>query len=93
MTTIASSLRVARSNLITRQTHATKPRRQYGQAGDSRLLPLIRQLAEERQSYGYRRITALLNRRRERGNLTLKTMGWFCSVTSDAKPTEHMTAW
>jgi putative transposase len=63
MTTIACTLGVARSNLIERQAHTSRPRGCYHKNGDSRILPLIRQLVEERPSYGYRRITALLNRR------------------------------
>lgn len=63
MTTIASTLGVARSNLVERQARTTKPRGRYHKAKDSRLLPLIRQPIDERPSYGYRRITALLNRR------------------------------
>ena len=63
MTAIASTLGVARSNLIERLAHTCKPRGRYNKTENSRLLPLIRQLVDERPSYGYRRITALLNRR------------------------------
>jgi putative transposase len=63
MTTIASTLGVARSNLVERRAGSSRPRGRYHKDGDSRLLPLIRQLVDERPSYGYRRITALLNRR------------------------------
>jgi putative transposase len=63
MTTIAATLGVARSNLIARQARATKPRGRYCKADDSGLLPPIRQLVDERPSYGYRRIAVLLNRR------------------------------
>ena len=63
MTTIASTLGVARSNLIERRMGSSRPRGRYHKAEDNRLLPLIRQLVGERPSYGYRRITALLNRR------------------------------
>jgi putative transposase len=38
------------------------PRGAYSKAGDEALLPLIRRLVEERPTYGYRRITALVNR-------------------------------
>jgi transposase InsO family protein len=34
----------------------------YAKAGDAELLPMIRRLVDERPTYGYRRITALLNR-------------------------------
>jgi putative transposase len=63
MTTIASTLDVAHSNLIERRMGSSRPRGRYHKAEDNRLLPLIRQLVGERPSYGYRRITALLNRR------------------------------
>jgi hypothetical protein len=41
----------------------SKPRGRYHKPADIRLLPLTRQLVDKRPSYGYRRITALLNRR------------------------------
>lgn len=50
MTTIASTLGVARSNLVERQARTAKPRGRYHKALDSRLLPLIRQLVDERPS-------------------------------------------
>lgn len=40
----------------------SKARGPYEKAGDAQLLPLIRRLVDERATYGYRRITALLNR-------------------------------
>jgi putative transposase len=69
MTTIASTLGVARSNLVERLARTSKPRGCYHKAEDNWLLPLIRQLVEERPSYGYRRITVLLNRRLQGKNL------------------------
>lgn len=69
MTTIASTLGVARSNLAERLARTSKPRGCYHKAEDNWLLPLIRQLVEERPSYGYRRITVLLNRRLQGKNL------------------------
>jgi putative transposase len=63
ITTIAATLGVARSNLIERRAGSSRPRGHYHKAEDSRLLPLIRRLVDERPSYGYRRITVLLNRR------------------------------
>jgi putative transposase len=62
MTAIAATLGVARSNLVERHAHRTRSRGPYSKAGDALLLPLIRQLVDERPSYGYRRITALLSR-------------------------------
>jgi transposase-like protein len=69
MTTIASTLGVARFNLIERRMGSSRPRGRYHKAEDNRLLPLIRQLVGERSSYGYRRITALLNRRLQNEDL------------------------
>ena len=54
---------VARSNLV-EQLRAAKPRGRYRRQGEDELLGAIRQLTDARPSYGYRRITALLNRAR-----------------------------
>jgi transposase InsO family protein len=69
MTTIASTLGVARSNLIQRLARTSKRRGRYNKTEDSQLLPLIRQLVDERPSYGYRCIIALLNRRLQKQGL------------------------
>lgn len=62
MKRIAESLSVSRSNLHERVRGTGKPRGPYLKADDETLLPLIRRFADERPSYGYRRITALVNR-------------------------------
>ena len=59
MTTIASTLGVARFNLIERLARTSKPRGRCHKVEDSCLLPLIRQLADERPSYGYRDLPPL----------------------------------
>ena len=64
MKVVAKTLGVARSNLIERMQGATKPRGPYRRQGDDELLQAIRQLTDARPTYGYRRITALLNRAR-----------------------------
>ena len=61
MTAIADTLGVSRSNLIERPSRAPR-RRPYRKPEDAALLPLIRRLVDERPTYGYRRLTALLNR-------------------------------
>ena len=61
---VADMLSVARSNLIERMQGATRPRGPYRRQGDDELLQAIRQLTDARPTYGYRRITALLNRAR-----------------------------
>ena len=63
MKVVAETLGVARSNLIDRLKERTKPRRRYPKAQDAAAAPLITALAAARPTYGYRRITALLNRR------------------------------
>lgn len=61
MKTITDTLGVSRSNVYAKRESA--PRRQYRKAEDDALLPLIREIADGRPTYGYPRITALLNRR------------------------------
>jgi len=59
---VAETLGVARSNLIDRLKGKTKPRRRYHKAQDGDLVPRIAALVTARPTYGYRRITAILNR-------------------------------
>jgi putative transposase len=61
---VADMLGVARSNLLERMRAPAKPRGSYRRHGDDELLQAIRQLTDVRPTYGYRRITALLNRAR-----------------------------
>lgn len=62
MKVVAETLGVARSNLIERLKGKTKPRRRYHKAQDGDLVPRIAALVTARPTYGYRRITASLNR-------------------------------
>jgi putative transposase len=63
MKAVADALSVARSNLVERAKRGgSRPRLPYRKAGDAELLARIRPLVDARPSYGYRRITALLNR-------------------------------
>ena len=64
MKVVADTLGVARSNLVEQLVGATKRRGRYQRQGDDELLAAIRQLTDARPTYGYRRITALLNRAR-----------------------------
>jgi putative transposase len=59
---VAETVGVARSNLVLRAQAGRRPRPKYRKAGDPALLERIRPLVDRRPSYGYRRITALLNR-------------------------------
>lgn len=64
MKTIADTLGVSCSNLYEkRQEEQGASRGHYRKAEDDTLLPLIREIADARATYGYPRITALLNRR------------------------------
>ena len=62
MKAISVTLGVSRSNLVERLTGKGRPRRHYHKAEDVTLLPILRRLVDERPTYGYRRITALMNR-------------------------------
>ena len=63
MSVVAETLGVSRSNLHARLTGSAKPRRRYHKAQDAAVVPLITALVAARPTYGYRRITAILNRR------------------------------
>jgi len=69
MKAVADTLGVARSNLHERVSGKTKPRRRHHKAQDAALLPLIERLVAKRPTYGYRRITAVLNRKLRAGGL------------------------
>jgi putative transposase len=68
---IAEVLGVSRSNLLSRRSGRTRPRGAYRKADDEGLLPLIRRFIDERPTYGYRRITALVNRELTRKGLPI----------------------
>ena len=59
---MAGTLGVARSNLIERLDKVTQARGPYRKAEDAGLLLPIRAIIDERPTYGYRRVGALLNR-------------------------------
>jgi putative transposase len=62
--TVASTLGVARSNIIERADGRRPTRGPQIRAGDVELAADIRRLVDERPTYGYRRIAALLKRER-----------------------------
>jgi putative transposase len=66
MKRVAEALGVSRSNLAERTKGMTPPRGPYLKAEDAMLLPIIRSFVDERPTYGYRRITALVNRELEK---------------------------
>lgn len=63
MSVVAETLSVSRSNLHDRLTGNARPRRRYLKAKDAVVVPLITALVAARPTYGYRRITAILNRK------------------------------
>ena len=69
MSAVASTLGVSRSNLHERANGNAKPRGAYRKADDAAVLPRITALVSKRPTYGYRRITALLNRERTTAGL------------------------
>ena len=62
MKAVAETLGVSRSNLHARLNGSAKPHRRYHKAQDAAVLPRIERLVAKRPTYGYRRITAVLNR-------------------------------
>lgn len=62
MKVVAETLGISRSNLHERVSGRTEPRRRYHKAQDAAVGPLITALVAARPTYGYRRITAILNR-------------------------------
>jgi hypothetical protein len=67
--TIAETLGVARSNLIERRDDAKAKRGPQDRPGDLELSADIRRLVDQRPTYGYRRIAALLKRERRSDGL------------------------
>ena len=64
MRRVAEALGVSRSQLHERLRNAPKVRVRYRKPEDAELLEPLRRLVDERPTYGYRRIGALLNRER-----------------------------
>lgn len=64
MRRVAEALGVSRSQLHERLRTGLKGRSRYRKSEDAQLLESIRHLVDERPTYGYRRIGALLNRER-----------------------------
>lgn len=60
---VASALSVSRSNLYEHPCDAPAKRGRYTKLDDCDLLPMIVEIVDERPTYGYRRICAVLNRK------------------------------
>jgi hypothetical protein len=71
--TVADTSSVLRSNLVEqankRPLQSAATRKPYAKAEDPVVLPMIRRLVEQRPTYGYQRITALLDRERRTQDL------------------------
>lgn len=63
MKVVADTLGVARSNLV-EQAQARRRRGPYRRADDEAILTAVRAVTDVRPTYGYRRVTAILNRTR-----------------------------
>jgi putative transposase len=63
MTVVADTLDVSRSNQYERQKKATGKRQRYqAREGDEKYVESIREIIDVRPTYGYRRVTVVLNR-------------------------------
>lgn len=62
MKAVADALGVSRSNLIERRDGKGRARGPYRKTQDAALLAMIRAVTDERPTYGYRRVWAVLNR-------------------------------
>ncbi|GFE84888.1 hypothetical protein GCM10011487_68880 [Steroidobacter agaridevorans] len=69
MRRVAQVLGVSRSQLSQRLKEPGKSRSSYRKPKDDGLLVELRALVDERPTYGYRRVTALLNRARRKAGL------------------------
>lgn len=64
MKPVAETLGVSRSHLSTTARNPSKPRGGYDCCGDAVLLERIVTIVQARSTYGYRRVTAILNRQK-----------------------------
>lgn len=55
--------------MLLRRTGSAKERKAYAKVDDALLLPAIRALVDKRPTYGYRRVSVLLNRERKNQRL------------------------
>ncbi len=69
MKRVAETLGVSRSQLTERLKGQSRPRSHYRKSNDAEILAPMRSLVDERPTYGYRRIGALLNRERLKSSL------------------------
>jgi putative transposase len=79
---VADALDVSRSRLHERPAGDTKPRASYQMGEDAELLLDLRTLVDGRPTYGYRRITALMNRESLKNSLQRLTHKWIYRLMS-----------
>lgn len=65
MKTVAEVMQVSRSNLVDRLGGRKKKRGRYRKQEDAELVEEVRQVVDMRPTYGYRRITSLVNKERQ----------------------------
>lgn len=72
MTEISKTMGVSRSHQYERCNKGIQGRRRfYSKSGDERYLAIIRKVIAVRTTYGYRRVTAVINRELEQTGLAL----------------------
>ncbi len=64
MKAVARAFEVSRSNLVERLNGTTRSRGRYRKAEDAGIIAQVRRIVDRRPTYGYRRITRLLNKER-----------------------------
>ena len=94
---IARALQVARSHLTDKLKRMVKRVTRYNKQEDSELLPYIREIIDLKASYGYRRVTVLLNRKlslegksKVNHNKTEESEPWHPSIMEFCWKTEAM---
>ncbi len=86
MNTVADTLGISRSNLVQRLKGRPKPRGAYNKAENAELLPAVRRLVDQKPTYGYQRIAALLNRERRAADQHSYTAYAFSDGPSGTRP-------
>ena len=71
MKAVARALEVSRSNLVDRLSSHSRSRGRYRKAEDAGIVVQVRRIVDRRPTYGYRRITGVLNKQRTLAGLGL----------------------
>jgi putative transposase len=86
MKTVADTLGVSRSQLHSRLREGSRPRGRYQKTEDAEILASIRAMTDDRPTYGYGRIWALLNRQREQAGQPRLNHKRIYRLTSQNRP-------